>query len=58
MDDMELDLLGCLLAKHIIEIARSDGYVEHLLLSRLREISYSADEETQYVINELIGSFD
>lgn len=58
MDDMELDLLECLLAKHVIEIARSDGYVENLLLTRLRSIAYVADDETQEAIFTLIESFE
>jgi hypothetical protein len=58
MDDMQLDLLECLLAKHIIDIARSDGYVENLLLTRLRSISYGCDDDTQEAIGLLIESFE
>ncbi|WP_435952727.1 hypothetical protein [Dryocola sp. BD626] len=58
MDDMQLDMLECLLAKHIIEIARSDGYVENLLLSRLRSISYDCDDETREAIELVMESFE
>lgn len=58
MDDLQLDLMESQLARHIIDIARSDSYVENLLLSRLRSIAYKSDAEVSKAIQLLIDSFD
>lgn len=58
MNESELARMESLLARHIIDIAMSDSYVENLLLSRLRSIAYEADADTKEAIQILIECFD